>query len=489
MSTKVLDRRLLFILLLQLAAALVFVFFRTMDADEGFYLAACQRVGDGLMPYADFFFPQAPLLPLTFFALSKWGISSLLLLRFLATIAGIATTYLMYLLVKRTTARDDVALVGAFLMAFGGLFLAWHSTFKPYVFVDLALLVSFYFLLKSGRESTLDVKAVFFSWLALGIAVNFRSVFLVLAPIYLYGLVLAVRKSGASMVKTSLIALIGLLIPSLPAIYLFIAAPAEFLFNNLGFHLQREPIEPLSALLMHKLTVFGKFLALPQTLMLLGAAVASALLMKYRHVAKYTLFKPAAIFSVVIMAVYLIPTPVHLQYFQQAVPYLIMLSLPCAAFILEHRQLKPLLRSAAVLYMIGVMPFLYLFVIAPREHDHRFEWPQLERVVGSIQNNSSSEDSLLSEWAGYSALANRPQISGSEHVGFHFPLKISDAEYRSHHLLTNAEIVAALSAQRPHLVVIDYKIYPEWESALHANYRLIDQSDQTFIYKRANEAL
>ena len=113
----------------------------------------------------------------------------------------------------------------------------------------------------------------------------------------------------------------------------------------------------------------------------------------------------------------------------------------------------------------------------------------MKESVEAIKNNSTTSDSLLSEWAGYSALSQRPQLTGSEHVGFHFPLELTETEYNDHHLLTNTAIVSALSAQRPHLVIIDYKVYPEWEGALAAHYRLIDQYDQTFIYKRANEAL
>lgn len=489
MSAKSSDKRLFWILLLQFAAVLVFVFYRTVDADEGFYLAAAQRVADGMMPYVDFFFPQAPLMPLTFFALSKWGMNSLLLLRVLAGLAGIVSTYVMYRLVKRERESEGTALVAAFLMAFSGLFLAWHSTFKPYAFVDLALLTSFYFLLKSGPKGEVDSKAIFLSWLMLGIAINFRSVFVILVPFYLYALVLSARRAAVGFMSTAKFAALGLLVPSLATIYLFLSAPNEFLFNNLEYHLQREPIRPLSALLLHKVTVFGKFLALPQTILLLGAAAASYFLTKYHYVTKSIHEKPAALFAAAIVAVYLIPTPVHMQYFQQATPYLILLALPCAAFVLQHVRLKPILRSAAVLYLVGIVPFVYLFIVAPREQDQRFEWPQLQQVVGAIENNSSADDSLLSEWAGYSALSARPQIAGSEHVGFEFPLALSDAEYREHHLLTNHEIVAALSAQRPHLVVIDYQVYPEWEAALAANYRLIDQHDRTFIYKRANEAL
>lgn len=489
MSIKALDKRLMLILALQFAAALVFVYYRTVDADEGFYLAAAQRVADGMMPYVDFFFPQAPLLPLTFFGLSHWGVNSLLLLRVLAALAGVASTLVMYRLVRRYNENDATALVAAFLMAFCGLFLTWHSTFKPYAFVDLALLMSFFYLLKSGNDEKLDGKAILLSWLMLGVAINFRSIFLMLLPIYIYALVLSARRAKVGIVQALKNALLGILIPTLPAIYLFVSAPSEFLFNNLGFHLQREPIEPFTALLLHKATVFGKFLALPQTILLLGAAMASFILIKYRHIAKMVTQKPAAMFAVVITVMYLIPTPVHMQYFQQATPYLILLALPCAKFVLQHDRLKPMLRSAAVLYLVGIVPFAYLFIVAPREQDQRFAWPQLESVVDAIKNNSTAEDSLLSEWAGYSALSQRPQLSGSEHIGFYFPLKLTDEEYSNFHLLTNTTIVSALSAQRPHLVIIDYKVYPEWEDALAANYRLIDQHDQTFIYMRANEAL
>ena len=489
MSARSIDKRLVLFLLLQLVAALVFVYFRTVDADEGFYLAAAQRVADGMLPYVDFFFPQAPLMPLTFFALAKWGFGSLLLLRTIAALAGVVTSYVMYRLVKRATDSEGLALVATFLMAFAGLFLTWHSTFKPYAFVDLALLISFYFLLKSGEKEHTDFRAIFFSWLALGAAINFRSVFLVLIPIYVYALVLAARRGEESALKVFGIAGLGLLLPTIPAIYLFAKAPAEFIFNNLGFHLQREPITPFSALLLHKVTVFGKFLALPQTVLLIGAAIASYALLRTQQVARSMLYKPAALFAAIITIIYLVPTPVHMQYFQEAVPYLVIVSLPCAAFVLQFERLKILLKSSAVLYIVGIFPFIAVFILTPRDQDKRFEWPQLAKVVNAIQANSKEDDSLLSEWAGYSALAVRPQIGGSEHVGFHFPLELSPEEYHGHHLLTNADIVAALSAQRPHLVVIDYKVYPEWEEALNANYRLIDQSDQTFIYKRSNEAL
>lgn len=487
MSQRSIDKTLLVIVACQIAAAMVFVFNRTIDADEGFYLAAAQRVADGLMPYVDFFFPQAPLMPLSFFALSKWGLTSLYLLRIIASLAGVGTTLVMYRLVRESLSDRNLAVVAAFLTAFSGLFLTWHSTFKPYAFVDLALLASFYFFVKTTREGASE-KSIFLAWLLLGIAINFRSVFLILLPVYVYAL-LQQQKRGTLNAKVISMALIGLLFPSLPAIYLFAQAPGEFLFNNLGFHLQREPINPLSALLLHKLTVFGKFLALPQTILLIGMTIGSYVLLRARHIDGSPIYKPAAIFAALIGLIYLVPTPVHLQYFQQTLVFLIILSMPCVAFILKYDRMKTILRSASVLYLIGIVPFAYLFIIAPRETDHRFERGQLMQVISSINSNSSATDTLLSEWAGYSALSSRAQIPGSEHVGFHFPLQLSEEEYNRHHLLTNADIVEILGEQRPQLVVVDYKVYPEWQSALNANYRLVGQNDQTYVYRRTNEAL
>jgi hypothetical protein len=80
-------------------------------------------------------------------------------------------------------------------------------------------------------------------------------------------------------------------------------------------------------------------------------------------------------------------------------------------------------------------------------------------------------------------------MPGSEHVGFQFPLKLEAEGYRDYHLLTNTNINAALSAGRPELVVVDYRVYPEWETALMANYHLADSSAQTFIYKRNHAEL
>lgn len=487
MSFLARHRGLFVILLLQCAASLVFVFQRTVDADEGFYLAAAQRVADGMTPYIDFFYPQAPLFPYLFAPLSGAGIDSLIVLRILATLCGLGITIMVYSIARRTLNETGTALVAAFLVAFAGLSLTWHSTFKPYAFADLALMAAFFMLvlaLQRGVRPWMIFAAMFY----LSLAANLRAVLVVLIPVFLSFMLR--RKSGESTTGRMLVAaFLGVTFPAIPAIYLLIQNPDAFFFNNLGFHLQREPIEPLTALLMHKLTVVGKFLALPQTILLLGATFAAWILMRQKYVERPVWYSAAAAVAATLFLVYLIPTPTHLQYFQQAWPYLALLTLPVASFILQSAKMQPILRSAGVLYAIGIIPFVMLFIVSPRDNDRRFEWPQLRAIVDKIQSHSQASDTLLSEWAGYAALADRPQLPGSEHVGFHFPLQIDAAQYRNYRLLTNSDIAAALNARRPELVVVDYKVYPEWEQALHDNYSRIDSSAQTFIYRRAHAEL
>ena len=247
----------------QALVSLAFVFNRIIDADEGFYLAAAQRVADGLLPYRDFFFPQMPLLPFTFFGLSSWGINSLIVLRIIAAFAGILTTYTMYRIVAINLKNEKLAIVAAFFMAFSGLSLNWHTTFKPYAFVDLFLLASFGLLLQARSEKRQFNWSVFAAMLALGLAINFRSIFAVLLPVYAYFFYQAALRHHESFSKCGFAAALGLLLPSIPALYLVATGFEQFWFNNLIFHLHREPINPISALLTHKALSVGKFLILP----------------------------------------------------------------------------------------------------------------------------------------------------------------------------------------------------------------------------------
>jgi hypothetical protein len=484
------SRHALFLLLSsQAVLSAVFVFFRTVEGDEGFYLAAAQRVADGMTLYKDFFFPQAPLMPLVFAVFSGWGMVSLTLLRFLSLAAGLLLTQQTYALVKEQTRDEAGAHAAAFLMAFSGMFLAWHSVFKPFAFVDLFLMLSCRHLLRYETGQGGRTQSALLSILFLSVAINFRSIFLLLLPAYLYLLIRSSRRHGHSVLALVRASALGLLLPSIPALLLFIKAPGNFWFDNLIFHIYREPITPFSALIVHKLTVFGKFLALPQTVMLLGALLGTWFVLKHGLVERSLLYRRSLLLAVLICAIYVLPTPVHLQYFQEAMPYLILSSLPVFTYVFRSESLMALRRSASILYLAGALPFVYLFILSPLPRNVRFELPELRKVISQIQNRSSAGDTLLSEWAGYPALSQRQQLPGTEHVGFYFPLEVESDAYRRNHLVTNGDIVAALRQQRPKLIVVDYRVYPEWQSTLDSNYHLASTVGETLLYERNHDSL
>jgi 4-amino-4-deoxy-L-arabinose transferase-like glycosyltransferase len=470
----------------QAIISLTFVFMRLVARDEGFYLAAAQRIADGNWPYLDFFFPQMPLLPLIFSWLSSWGIESLLLLRVIAASAGLLLTYFTYRLVQRQTADLRVSLAAAFLAGFSGLFFAWHSTFKPYAFTDLFLLLSLYFLFPLFAERRPRLGQAFAGMLCLGLAINLRSLFVALAPLYMFWLLRNVESARIRLQRLTA-ALAALILASLPAILLFISSPSKFWFNNLGFHLQRDVSASLSGMLTAKAVVLAKFIVLPQNILLLGLLIGSMVVRKFLSRRELQLPQFSLAIAAVLTILYLLPHPVHLQYFQQVTPYLVLAGLPALTLLTAIPRLRWLRASGVALYLLGILPFVLLFIVSPRERDQRTTWSHVREVVASVENNSSRGDTVLSEWAGFAALSARPQLSGSEHVGWEFPLPVEQEIYHDNHLLTNEDIVAALQARRPLLVISDYRLYPEWVNALNRNYRLVSQTDITSIYRRINE--
>jgi hypothetical protein len=321
----------------------------------------------------------------------------------------------------------------------------------------------------------------------LGVAISFRSIFVVMAPLFLFWLLYDIGGLRAG-VRRLITGLAALFIPSIPALMLFVSSPSRFWFNNLGFHLQRETASSAGELAMDKIIVLAKFIILPQTVLLVGLALATLVLRRFLVDRGSRLTFYALAIAVLITAVYLLPHPVLLQYFQQTIPYLVLAGLPALALIASLERLRWLRLSGGVLYLLGILPFLILFVLSPRENDKRTTWDHVKQVISEIQANSSSSDTVLSEWAGFAVLSERPQLAGSEHVGWEYPLPVSDSVYHENHLLTNEDFVSVLRRKRPRLVISDYRLSPQWAEAIKENYRLVSQTGITSIYQRIDEA-
>lgn len=478
--------KLLLLLLAQAVLSAVFVGWRLLDVDEGFYLSAARQVGAGQLPYLDFFHPQMPFLSFLGAPFADWGITSLLFLRALTAAAGLLLTYRVYRLVRRVTDEGGVALIAAALVGLSGIFLAWHTTFKPYGWTDLTLFLSFSFMIGGHLEGELRRGHTFLSFLFLGLAIGFRSVFVVLVPLYAYWLWQDLRQRDQRKSPQLTTALAGLALPLLPAFLLWLGSADAFWFNNLGYHLQRSGPSTISDILLNKVSSFGRFLLLPQSLILVGMIAATIALRRSSPERHWRVAKRALLVAALIAMVYLLPDPIHAQYFQQCVSFMVIAAVPAIWAMLQVPAMRHLRRLGAVLYVVGIAPFIYLFLAAPRADDQRMTWHNIHEVVDFIQANSEPGDTLLSEWAGYAVLAQRPQLAGGEHVGFQLLAALDQRQCARYEMLGDDRIVAALERHTPGLVVVDGTPIDAWQPALTDNYVVAATTNTTSVYEYAN---
>ena len=485
--------RLVIILLIvvQIGLLVFFAFNRLTDGDEGFYLSAGQAAGEGKMVYRDFFYPQMPYLPYLFALFSGHGMATLFQTRVASVMAAILTTLLFYAALRRTVSDNGVIAILLTMYVFSGLVVSWHSVAKTFAWSDLFLMASFYSLIKYLAGPKLFLALLAGALVAL--AVNIR---LVLVPVAAVFLLSVIAGTGRRRIGAVLVGMIGGLIVSGPAIYLFVTEPKRFLFDNLGFHLMRDPglTIPLSAL--QKLEVIGKMLVNPQILLLFILALAAFIAWRKSQINLrwWTLVASpaglAGVTALILTLIYLTPSPVHQHYFVQAVPFLLLAS-PGGVGILRgsnSRWLRfmsgrRLIDWGLVVYILAFLPYLVIFVGAVRPSDKDLSLANMKQICAHI-NTTYTSGPILSEQPIVPVLANRPFWPGTEFLGFEYPLPLSRAEKEFYRLATSEELQVAIEGGGPEcLVVVDHPDPP-----LAAAFDVAYEPDRAFgrmiVYRR-----
>lgn len=153
-----------YVVLAALAFAVLAVFTVWMGAlnqDEGWYLYAAQLVAEGKRPYADFFYTQAPLMPLVYsFFAPVWKAWGLLGARVLTLFVGTLGMFFAVLLARRFAPpdrRNAAALIVALLLG-SNLFHLYNLAIpKTYALASLFVAAGFWALSfslvpKEGKE-------------------------------------------------------------------------------------------------------------------------------------------------------------------------------------------------------------------------------------------------------------------------------------------------------------------------------------------------
>ncbi len=471
------------------ALALVYLaVFRYVDRDEGFYLSAASSLAHGRILYTDFFFPQMPFLPYVLSFVSGHGFSTLLYSRLLCLVPAALTPVILVLILRELTAARATRLFVLFLYCLSGLVLVWHAVAKTYGWTDFFLLGLFLALLKAAVSRKVWWWALAGATFAL--AVNFRSVLVITAIPIAYAL-----ESGPREGRWKAVAFILLpaVIVSLPSILLLVNDPARFYFNNLGFHFVRNPGVDFGASLIERIGAVTKFLLNPQIWIVFVGLVVAWKSRRGAQTPKETDASPfwlAALFAGVIAFVYLFPSPVHVQYFEQALAFALIAAVPGFDCFFESPRgtlfgvtRQKVVKAFGVLYLLALLPFVVIYLGVIRANDRPYSIKNL-RALSEFVQTYPDRGPVLAEWAGVPVLSDRTGVPGFEYIGFQYSMPLTWDRMRAYHLPVNADLDSLLREENPAL----YVVWNQPDSAVMPmatrNYHLAREFDQFKVLVR-----
>ena len=129
-----------------------------LNQDEGWYLYAAQMVADGKIPYRDFFYTQAPVMPIVYSAFAAvWNAFGLLGARVLTMAIGLLGILFSVALVRRFVPAEKrtAAEIAVFLLLGSNLYHLYYLAIpKTYALASLFVAMGFYLLsiALSGRR-------------------------------------------------------------------------------------------------------------------------------------------------------------------------------------------------------------------------------------------------------------------------------------------------------------------------------------------------
>jgi hypothetical protein len=502
----------LFFLLTHAALIALFVTFRFVDWDEGFYLQAGRSVASGLRLYFDFFHPQAPIFPQLVSYLSDGSWAMLFEARTINAVLSALTMTLVALCAVRIYRIKSsntspvqitfdhlrwVMFSALFLYCFSGMFLSWNSAAKPLALSQFFLVAGLLLRLYAyERSALLTVITLFGSGVALAMAAQTRSPMLVALALMLVHVLLAsdIRFKLAG----SLAFLTGAHLAALPTLVSLAHDWQRFIYNNFGFHLSRTEIPSIQEIVYDKLWTAGKLLLDPQIALVLLLCIVILWRVR-RHYRWYDWLRKPELFTgllgVALFAVYLRAHPSLRQYFVQALPLIVVFVAANAPVVHEWiterfaDSAKKVIRVGIVVYLLGLIPYSALYIVAPREYDRKGAQGRMHEIASLIQSASSATDRVLSESAIYPVLAQRTPLARTEFVGFQYHSLALGGNYGLMNLPDTNYLYREVSARTPALVITDFEPDRGLADRLEKNYELIFSDDYARVYRRVVDSL
>jgi 4-amino-4-deoxy-L-arabinose transferase-like glycosyltransferase len=211
--------------------------------DEDQFIASARLLlDDGLLPYHDYPYFHTPYLVFVYALLFNLaGNYNLLAARLFSAVCATASVMLVFWLVlyffqNHSWKYRYTAAIGIPFLYLANPLLATATSFNwNHTFSVLCLLGSFSLVILAIEKKS-PAKWFFFSGILLGIAVGVRVSSITILPAFLLALFwLTGEFSWRRYLRLGLFFMAGLFLALLPLLWLFLSAPQQFIFGNLGY--------------------------------------------------------------------------------------------------------------------------------------------------------------------------------------------------------------------------------------------------------------
>lgn len=474
---------------------------RFIAADEGFYLLAGKLVAAGRLPYLDFFYPQMPILPFLhaiWISLlgADWETARLMAALFATVTATLLFSYL------RQWRGLSIATLSLVTFVTAPEILSWFTVCKTYVFAAFPLIVSCLLLHHSLCQEYPERKSrrkLFFllhlvSGLLLGIAIGIRLFYVFFIPVYfLYVLI----KGGRGHRKIVFSAqLLGLALAAIPHLFFMIRDFDTYWFNNIGYHLNRNHRpEDIAETLRFETIALATGIHLKEHFasLLLPLLLWSNIGIVFFSAVQRRLPPLATVLGIILFASYLIPTPIHLQYFATCIPFFI---LGISTAPIKRWVAIMLLLTSSVVCVYTLPHTIERLTISgddlkgiDRNNRSTFTLSSVVSVSEILDSHFPKESIVISQWPGYLFQTHLLPVSGLENqFWIRIEKKVTAKEVQKYKLMTR-DAMRLLPTDERHagIIIENHKLPRYFSTTMLRNLPLQEQKapDGVTILKRA----
>ena len=429
---------------------------RFIDGDEGFYLLASRLVLEHKIPYLDFFYTQAPLLPYAYGLWMKlFGISwfsARILAATLTTILGL----LIYEHICRETQKWIVGVAAVTVFASSTLIFAWFPLVKTYSLTAVFLFGAYVVVTGLSAASLPWLVAV--AGLLFGLSVDTRSYVVGLMPLLLWWIFRHPETHNG--IYRILWFLGGFTVGIVPCLYLFVSSPDLFLFDNIGYHAIRSDAGLIgdwkNKLHLSLKVLFGTEDNGGQFTILSALSLAAILTLRMRRGATLLAFLIAFVLGVISI----LPTPPFVQYFCLCMPFLIVAAV-CGTsdYVTLLRAARP--RWIAVLASVAVLAFVASSGPSFRRyllgtHDApNWTLEKVSAVSKAIDQLAAPNEEIASFWPGYIFASKADPYPGFENdFGWMITDKLTAHQRAKYHIGARPDITDDFASHTPRIAVL-----------------------------------